>query len=48
MLVLGERLGGREWLGCALIFAGVVIPLAFKRLKERRLGVAYRAGVADC
>ncbi len=34
-LVLGERLSGGEWAGCALIFAGVVAPLAVKRIAER-------------
>ena len=44
MLLLGERLSGREWLGCGLIFAAVVLPLAVKRLRERRLGGGYRGG----
>ena len=38
-LLLGERLSGREWLGCWLIFAAAVLPLSLKRL-----GVDYRAG----
>ena len=43
MLFLGERLTAREWVGCILIFAAVVLPLAVKRLRERQLGVDYRA-----
>jgi drug/metabolite transporter (DMT)-like permease len=43
MLLLGESLTGREWTGCGLIFAAVVLPLAVKRLRERRLGINYRA-----
>ena len=42
MLILGERLSRGEWLGCGLIFAAVVVPMAAKRLRERRLGVGYR------
>ena len=47
MLLLGERLTGREWVGCGLIFAAVVLPLLVKRLRERQLGVNYRAGRVD-
>lgn len=36
ILVLGERLSGREWAGCLLIFAAVLFPLAVRRLRERR------------
>jgi len=43
MLLLGERLTRREWIGCGLIFAAVVLPLMVKRLRERRLGVGYAA-----
>jgi len=43
MLLLGERLTEREWIGCGLIFAAVVLPLTVKRLRERQLGVNYRA-----
>ena len=46
MLFLGERLTQREWIGCLLIFAAVVLPLAMKRMRERRVGVDYRAGSA--
>ena len=46
MLLLGERLSEREWLGCGLIFAAVVLPLLVKRLRERHLGIDYRAGRA--
>lgn len=38
MLVLGERLDGREWLGCALIFAAVALPVGWRLLRERRSG----------
>jgi len=34
-LILGERLSGGEWAGCALIFAGVAAPLVVKRIAER-------------
>lgn len=47
MLLLGERLTGREWVGCGLIFGAVVLPLLVKRLRERQLGVNYRAGRVD-
>ncbi len=40
-LVLGERLGGREWLGCGLIFAAVLFPLAIRFVVERRLRERY-------
>jgi len=43
MLLLGERLTEREWIGCSLIFAAVVLPLAVKRLRERQMGVNYRS-----
>jgi drug/metabolite transporter (DMT)-like permease len=42
MLVLGERLSGREQLGCALIFAAVVLPMAIRRYRERLFGIPYR------
>jgi drug/metabolite transporter (DMT)-like permease len=45
MLFLGERLTGREWIGCGLIFAAVVLPLLVKRLRERYLGIDYRAAL---
>lgn len=47
MVVLGERLTEREWVGCGLIFAAVTVPLMVKRLRERRIGVDYRAGSAS-
>jgi drug/metabolite transporter (DMT)-like permease len=34
-LFLGERLGGREWLGCTLIFLAVLIPLLIRLMTER-------------
>ncbi len=40
-LVLGERLGGREWLGCGIIFAAVLFPLAIRFVLERRLLERY-------
>ena len=43
MAILGERLTGREWIGCALIFAAVTVPLLVKRLRERRIGIDYRS-----
>ena len=36
MLVLGERLSPREWLGCLSIFGGVLLPLLIHLLWERR------------
>jgi drug/metabolite transporter (DMT)-like permease len=42
VLILGERLSGREWLGCALIFGAVVLPMAIRRYRERRFGINYR------
>lgn len=44
VLLLGERLSPREWLGCGLIFAAVVLPLLVRRLRERRCGVGCRTG----
>jgi drug/metabolite transporter (DMT)-like permease len=42
MLVLGERLSGREKLGCALIFGAVVLPMAIRRYRERLFAIPYR------
>jgi drug/metabolite transporter (DMT)-like permease len=36
-MFLGERLEAREWIGCSLIFMGVLLPLLFRLLLERRL-----------
>ena len=47
MAILGERLTEREWIGCGLIFAAVTAPLLVKRLRERRIGIDYRAGRAS-
>jgi drug/metabolite transporter (DMT)-like permease len=44
-LVLGERLGPREWLGCGLIFSAVAIPLLLRFSVERRLVARYRGGI---
>lgn len=41
MMVLGERLSQREWLGCLLIFAAVLVPLTVRRLRERYLIRTY-------
>lgn len=38
-LVLGERLHGREWIGCGMIFLAVLVPLLFRLLQERRLSL---------
>jgi drug/metabolite transporter (DMT)-like permease len=46
VLFLGERLSEREWLGCALIFAAVVMPTAIKRCRERRFGISFRGEAA--
>jgi len=35
-LLLGERLSGAEWVGCALIFLGIVLPFGIGRFIERR------------
>jgi drug/metabolite transporter (DMT)-like permease len=43
MLLLGERLTRREWVGCGLIFGAVVLPLLVKRLRELHSGINYRA-----
>jgi drug/metabolite transporter (DMT)-like permease len=42
MIILGERLSMREWRGCALILMAVVLPIAIRRYRERRLGIRYR------
>jgi drug/metabolite transporter (DMT)-like permease len=42
VLILGERLSGREWVGCTFIFGAVVMPMAIRRYRERRLGINYR------
>jgi drug/metabolite transporter (DMT)-like permease len=47
VLILGERLSGREWLGCALIFGAVVLPMAIRRYRERRFGINYRGIKAE-
>lgn len=45
-LVLGERLGDREWLGCGLIFAAALFPLAVRFIVERRLRERYTGNAA--
>jgi drug/metabolite transporter (DMT)-like permease len=42
VFVLGERLSGREWAGCGLIFTAVILPMAIRRYRERRFGINYR------
>lgn len=42
MLVLGERLSGMEWTGCALIFAGIAVPAGILRFLERENLSVYR------
>lgn len=34
--VLGERLNGREWLGCGIIFLAALLPLLFRLIAEKR------------
>lgn len=36
VLVLGERLTTREWFGCLLIFAAVLLPLIIRQLSAKR------------
>lgn len=45
-LVLGERLNGREWLGCGLIFAAALLPLAIRFFRERGEGGGEHAATA--
>ncbi len=45
-LFLGERLSLREWLGVALIFSAVVLPLAIRRWRELELRHRYRTTAA--
>lgn len=40
-IFLGERLGGREWFGCGLIFAAVLLPLILRLMRERGLKKQY-------
>ena len=47
MLFLHERLTGREWLGCSLIFAAVLLPLSVRRLQERRHSPPYRTAAGE-
>ncbi len=41
LLVLGERLSGREWFGCGLIFLAAALPLTVRFVVERRLRERY-------
>jgi drug/metabolite transporter (DMT)-like permease len=44
-VVLGERLGLREWIGCALIFLAALLPLVVRYVAEQhRLGWYRSAG----
>ena len=40
-LVLGERLNGREWIGCGIIFLAALLPLLFRLSIESRLISTY-------
>ena len=40
-LVLGERLNGREWIGCGIIFLAALLPLLFRLSIESRLISSY-------
>jgi drug/metabolite transporter (DMT)-like permease len=40
-LVLGERLNGREWIGCGIIFLAALLPLLFRLSIESRLISLY-------
>jgi drug/metabolite transporter (DMT)-like permease len=44
LFILDERLTSREWIGCGLIFAGVVVPVGISRILERKTISAYRKG----
>jgi drug/metabolite transporter (DMT)-like permease len=39
--VLGERLNGREWIGCGIIFLAALVPLLFRLSVESRLVNTY-------
>ncbi|MDD2732554.1 MAG: DMT family transporter [Desulfuromonadaceae bacterium] len=39
--VLGERLNGREWIGCGIIFLAALLPLLFRLSVESRLISSY-------
>ena len=39
--VLGERLNGREWLGCGIIFCAALLPLLYRLSAESRLINSY-------
>lgn len=43
-MVLGERLTIREWYGCGLIFAAVLLPLVVRFGYEQRLKLRYARG----
>ncbi len=44
MAVLGERLSGKEWVGCGFIFGAVALPMLIRRYREWRIGIDYRRG----
>ncbi|GFE57022.1 DMT family transporter [Geobacter sp. AOG1] len=44
MAVLGERLSGKEWVGCGFIFSAVAVPMLIRRYRERRYGIDYHRG----
>jgi len=47
MAVLGERLSGKEWVGCGFIFGAVALPMLIRRYRERRMGIDYRRAEID-
>jgi drug/metabolite transporter (DMT)-like permease len=47
MVFLGERLSGKEQLGCSLIFSAVVLPMAIRVYRERRFGINYRKAMIE-
>lgn len=46
VVFLGERLSGKEQIGCALIFAAVALPMLIGVYRERRFGIPYRKAAA--
>jgi drug/metabolite transporter (DMT)-like permease len=47
MVFLGERLSGKEQLGCSLIFSAVVLPMTVRVYRERRFGINYRKAMIE-
>lgn len=44
LFILNESLTAREWIGCGLIFAGVVVPVGISRILEIKNFSVYRKG----